>query len=257
MPAFPLVQCGPVFFQDVSAAEIVEEVCRDAEAPRLFTALNAHGLDLALKSPAYSALLNQSHLCSCDGFGIHLFCRLFGFGQPRHRNTPTDYLPELLRRLASEGKRVFLVGDTPEIVSSFARKTEERYPGLVAGFHSGFFDRGSREEELLIAVINQARPHAILVGMGNPRQEYWAAENAPRLSCAALCMIGASMAFLLGQRRRGPRWATDRGLEGALRLLFEPARMWRRYLVEIPATAWLLARTRHSFPTQPRLGDAA
>ncbi|MDE1170647.1 MAG: WecB/TagA/CpsF family glycosyltransferase [Verrucomicrobium sp.] len=242
---FPAFACGPVAFRDVTAAEIVAEVARPAgPAPRLFTALNAHALSLALQQPRFRDLLNRSHLCFCDGFGILLFCRLWGFGAPRHRNTPTDFLPALLERLAAEKKTVFLLGDTEAVAAAYARQLEARHPGLVCGWHSGFFPRGGEEEAALLARIAAARPHALLLGMGMPRQEYWAEDHQAALSCASVVMIGASMAFHTGSRRRGPRWATGRGLEGVFRLLLEPRVVWHRYLVELPRLAWALRRYR-------------
>ena len=246
------LRCGPVFFSDVTAAEIISDVCRDlgqdqdrkATVPRLFSSLNAHGLHVALEQPRFLRILNESHLCFCDGFGILLLCRLGRFCSPRHRNTPTDFLPALLAELARQGKTVYLLGDSGEVVEAFARWTEERQAGLVVGHHSGFFPFGGEEEERIVAEINRLRPHAVLVGMGNPRQEYWAEANAPRLRCHSLVMIGASMAFLAGKRPRGPRWATDRGLEWLFRLLSEPAKLWRRYLVELPQVAFRLRRYR-------------
>jgi N-acetylglucosaminyldiphosphoundecaprenol N-acetyl-beta-D-mannosaminyltransferase len=70
--------------------------------------------------------------------------------------------------------------------------------------------------------------------MGMPRQEFWAERHRNHLACSSILMAGASMAFLTGFRRRGPRWATDRGLEWFFRLAYEPLTMAPRYLFGLP-----------------------
>jgi N-acetylglucosaminyldiphosphoundecaprenol N-acetyl-beta-D-mannosaminyltransferase len=146
---------------------------------------------------------------------------------------------DVFARLHALGKTVYLLGDEPGVAEGFARLLNERHPGLVRGHHHGFFQAGSDEEREIVAQINALRPHLLCVGMGQPRQEKWLHRLRGTLSCPAALVIGASMAFAIGARRRGPAWATGRGLEWVFRVLHEPRRMFTRYFFEIP---WLMTR---------------
>jgi exopolysaccharide biosynthesis WecB/TagA/CpsF family protein len=111
---------------------------------------------------------------------------------------------------------------------------EQRHPGVVAGFHNGFFKENSPEETAIVRQINRSGADVLVLCMGMPRQEFWAERHRNHLACSSILMAGASMAFLTGFRRRGPRWATDRGLEWFFRLAYEPLTMAPRYLFGLP-----------------------
>ena len=222
----------PVSILDVSKEEIVEAISTAAGPVRSFVAVNAHTLYVAEKDAGFVEALAGSYRF-CDGFGVHLLAMLQGLPRPRHRNTPTDFMWDVFARLAADGKTVFLLGDEPGVAERFAGLLEAKHPGLVAGRQHGFFRSGA-EDDAVVSAINASGAHLLCAGMGQPRQEKWVHDRAGRLACAAAFHIGASMAFAVGARRRGPQWATDRGLEWLFRVLSEPRRMFARYFVEVP-----------------------
>ena len=228
------VPLWPLAFLDISKEEIVEAIATPREELRSFIAVNAHAVHLASVDAEFAALASR-HFRFCDGFGVHLLCVVQGLPRPRHRATPTDFMWDVFARLHAEGKTAFLVGDEPGVAERFAERVNGRFPGLVVGCHHGFFAAGSSEEENVLTAINAARPHLLCVGMGQPRQEKWVERLRDRLPCPAAFHIGASMAFAVGARRRGPRWATDHGLEWLFRVLAEPRKMFSRYFLELPA----------------------
>jgi N-acetylglucosaminyldiphosphoundecaprenol N-acetyl-beta-D-mannosaminyltransferase len=238
----------PVAFPDVSGGEIIEAIAQAEGRTTSFVCLNAHTVYLAERDAEFLKALGEAY-CFCDGFGIHLLAMLQGLGKPLHRNTPTDFMWDVFARLHAEGKRVYLLGDEPGVAKEFAEKLDGRFPGLVCGFHHGFFAAGSAEEEGILREINERAPHLLCVGMGQPRQEMWVYRFRDRLRCPAALHLGASMAFAIGRRRRGPKWATDNGLEWLFRVLHEPGRMFSRYFVEIP---WLAGRALLRRWRQPR-----
>ncbi len=245
-PGAQVVDLRPVPLLDVSKSEIIEAIVSSRPPMRSFVGVNAHSVFLAEHDATFREVLGRAY-CFCDGFGVHLLARVQGLKRPRHRNTPTDFMWGTFARLAESGMTVYLLGDEPGVAEAFAREVEKRHPGLVSGHHHGFFAFGSAEEGKVIDEINGLRPHLLCVGMGQPRQEIWADERRNRLDCAATLHLGASMAFAVGARRRGPKWATDRGLEWAFRVLHEPRRMADRYFVEIPrliARGWGYRRAR-------------
>lgn len=236
---------GPVRCDDVSREELITELADvDVQSrPRLIFNINAHALNLALGAPALANVFNTAYLTFCDGFGIVLLARFFRIGHVRHRMTPPDFVDEVYARLAAKGGRVFLLGDQERTVSGYAQRLEQRWPGLVAGWESGFFDFGSPKESAILGKINASGASLLLLGMGMPRQEIWATRHAAKLQCGHVLSVGALFGWGDG-RRRGPRWATDRGLEWLFRLIYEPRRVWKRYLIGLPQVAWRLWRYR-------------
>lgn len=93
-----------------------------------------------------------------------------------------------------------------------------------------------------LAAINAYQPHVLMVGMGMPRQEYWILDNIEHIHTNAILTAGACMDYLAGAIPTPPRWMGKMGLEWLYRLLSEPKRLWRRYLVEPWFVAGLFLR---------------
>jgi N-acetylglucosaminyldiphosphoundecaprenol N-acetyl-beta-D-mannosaminyltransferase len=109
-----------------------------------------------------------------------------------------------------------------------------RFPALkIAGVHHGHFDHaaGSPENESVIEEINAAKPQILVVGFGMPRQERWLMENWDRVNANVALAGGAVFDYVSGRLRREPRLLIDNGFEWLARLLVQPARLWRRYLL--------------------------
>ena len=232
------VALRPVTLRDVPKEEIVETIAHARGGMESFVGLNAHSVYLAERDAEFRNVLEGAYRF-CDGFGVHLLAVLQGLPKPRNRNTPTDFMWDTFARLHDLGKTVYLLGDEPGVAEKFARLLETRHAGLVCGHHHGFFQADSDEERAIVEKINASGAHLLCVGMGQPRQEKWVHRLSDELLCPAALHIGASMAFAIGARRRGPAWATGRGLEWLFRVLHEPRKMFARYFVEIP---WLIAR---------------
>jgi len=226
---------GPVQCTDISKENLVRELVNaEGCSAVLFFNLNAHALNLILKTPALAEVWNGSDLTFCDGFGVILLNHLFGRGKLHHRMTPPDFVDEVYAGLHDRRGKIFFLGDEKTNVQSYAHGVETRFPGLVAGWHDGFFEFGSPAEDALIEEINFKKPDLLLIGMGMPRQELWVVRNKERLRCKRALSVGALFSWGITNRRRGPRWATDHGFEWLFRLFLEPKRVWRRYLIGLP-----------------------
>jgi N-acetylglucosaminyldiphosphoundecaprenol N-acetyl-beta-D-mannosaminyltransferase len=109
----------------------------------------------------------------------------------------------------------------------------------------GYFDPGGEENERVLRAIEAFAPDVLLVGMGMPRQEHWIMDNLDRLGSTVLLPCGASIDYVAGEIPTPPRWAGRWGLEWLYRLLAEPGRLWKRYLIEpwflgyLLVTQWL------------------
>ena len=209
---------------------------------------NVHCLNLAYRDAALRNLLNGAEIVFCDGAGVMLAARLLGRRIPE-RITYADWMWRLAAFAASEGHTLYFLGARPGVAEEAARRLTERFPALkIAGVHHGYFDHatGSPENESVIEGINAARPDILVVGFGMPRQERWLMENWDRVDANVTLTGGAVFDYVSGRLRRGPRLLTDYGFEWLARLLVEPARLWRRYLVGNPVFVLRVLRQRLS-----------
>ncbi len=231
---WPEVWIGPVRVHDILRGEIIDELAADAPEPRLISNVNAHAINLALKDEEFLRILNAAHVCFCDGFGVKVLAKLFGCGTIRDRTTMPGFVEEVAARLHSEGKRMFLLGDEPGVAAAYGKLLEAQWPGVVVGSHHGFILRDAALEKEALEQIRAARADVVAVGMGMPLQEKWIVKHMHDLPPARYMPCGAHFAWSTQNRRRGPAWATDNGLEWFFRLLYEPQRVWKRYLVGLP-----------------------
>jgi N-acetylglucosaminyldiphosphoundecaprenol N-acetyl-beta-D-mannosaminyltransferase len=113
-----------------------------------------------------------------------------------------------------------------------------RYPGLEIACDHGFYGKEGAENDALIDRINASGAEILLVGMGTPLQEAWVGQVRDRLEVPVVWCLGATADFLAGEQDRGPAWLVERH-EWLARLVSDPRRMWRRYLVgNVSVLAW-------------------
>lgn len=209
--------------------------------------VNVYCLNLAYEDPKLRTILNESDLVFCDGAGIILGARLTGQSIPE-RITYADWMWQLGEFAAAAGHSLYFLGARPGVANQAAQRLQARFPDLrIAGVQHGYFDRapGSAENEAVIAAINAARPDIFVVGLGMPLQEYWLAENWDQLDVRIGLTGGAVFDYISGSLQRGPALLNDNGFEWLSRLIIEPGRLWRRYLVGNPIFIWrVLANAR-------------
>ena len=199
------------------------------EGPYRVMYVNAACMLIAKDDRGYRDVLNRADLVYADGVGVVLGARLWGHELPG-RSTGADFMPGFCQVFARHGIRLFLLGARKGVAAAAAQRLVEQAPGLqVVGTHHGYFR--PEEDSAIIRQINQARPHVLLVGMGAPLQELWIDRNSDQLQVPVLWGVGGLFDFLSGRTRRGPQWLLDHGFEWLCRLLVEPRRLWRRYLI--------------------------
>jgi N-acetylglucosaminyldiphosphoundecaprenol N-acetyl-beta-D-mannosaminyltransferase len=198
--------------------------------------VNAHALNLAWSAPELRRILHDADLVFCDGAGPMLAARLSG-ERIVERITYADWLPEFASFAAKEGISMFLLGGRAGVAEAAAGALRKQAPGLrIVGTHHGYFDKssGSEENVAVLDAINRADPDVLLVGFGMPIQEEWLSDNWDLLRARVGLSAGAALDYMSGSLARGPRWMTSNGLEWLARLLIEPRRLWRRYLLGNP-----------------------
>lgn len=172
-----------------------------------------------------------------DGMGVVFLAKLLGIRIARdQRVTYVDWVPSLMQLAAERGWRIFYLGSKPEVADLAAKRLRTNYAGLEIETAHGYFDTNGSENDIMLGRIRRFRPNIMMVGMGMPRQEGWILKNIEQLPDAVILTSGAAFDYFAGVIPTPPRWAGRVGLEWLFRLLAEPKRMWKRYLVE----PWLL-----------------
>ncbi len=231
------------------ARDLLLEALAAGRRQLVFTANTDHVVRVE-RHPELLEVYRAADLLLPDGMPVVWGSRIVGAPLPE-RVTGVDLMDELCRALASAGGSVYLVGSTDDVLSAAARAAAARYPGLrVAGVHHGYF--GPDEEDGVIAAVNASGADALFVGMGSPRQERWAAKHARSLGPGLVVCVGGTLEVLAGVKRRAPQWMRPAGLEWAFRLIQDPARLWKRYLIDDPAFVGILRRQRRSLRRSTR-----
>jgi N-acetylglucosaminyldiphosphoundecaprenol N-acetyl-beta-D-mannosaminyltransferase len=191
---------------------------------------NAHGAVMGRRDPKFRAATNGSLLSVADGRWVFWTGRLKGATALGHIPGP-DFMPRALARFAH--RRHFFLGSTPETLSALTTTLRERIPGLnICGTLSPPFGPLTPEGiQAQCAQVLRSGAEIVWVGLGAPKQELWMAEASKLLSPAILFGVGAAFDFHAGTARRAHPTLSYLGLEWVHRLLQEPRRLWKRYLV--------------------------
>lgn len=212
--------------------------------------VNVAILMMMRSNPRLQRFVDQAALIVPDGQPLIWFGPLFNAPMPE-RVTGVDLVDELCARAARDGVGVYLLGATQDIVSRVAQRLQRANPTLKLTFADGYF--GAAEAPARAAAIAQSGAQILLVGMGVPRQEQFIEEQWDALGVAGGAVGGIGMAIgvggsfdvLAGLRQRAPVWVQKIGMEWFYRLIQEPRRLFKRYLVTnsqflvLIVTCWL------------------
>lgn len=202
--------------------------------------VNPHCLNVAHSDRAYYAAMQAADRILPDGSGIKLGCRIQGSALRGNLNG-TDLFPLLCGRLEAAGLSAFLLGGAPGVAQATADNMRERFAGLkIAGIRDGFFSPD--QLAALIQEINASGAAILLVAMGVPRQELWIEAQREHLQVGLAMGVGGCFDFYSGRIPRAPVWLRELGLEWIWRMLQEPGRMWRRYILGNPLFLWRVWR---------------
>lgn len=173
--------------------------------------------------------LNEADLVLADGLPIIWVSRMLGDPLPE-RVTGIDIMFELLRQANKKHYSVYFLGAEPEVLRKTIETVKKDYPGIiVAGYRDGYFDED--EEQSVAEDIRDSRADILFVGISSPKKENFL-RNWRDFVGVSLCHgVGGSFDILAGVTKRAPFWIQKAGLEWLYRLIQEPRRMWKRYLV--------------------------
>lgn len=182
---------------------------------------------------SFKTFYTQSDLIFADGMPVVWASRMTSRPLPE-RVTGSDLFVTLTQSAAREGLSVFLIGGMPGQEAQLAADFERVYPGLKLTVYcpSMQFDPVGAEGQEALSLVNAAQPDIVFVCLGMPKQERWALTHRDTLKASVVMCVGAAMEFALGLKSRAPKWMQNAGLEWFWRLCSEPARLWRRYIVQ-------------------------
>jgi N-acetylglucosaminyldiphosphoundecaprenol N-acetyl-beta-D-mannosaminyltransferase len=177
--------------------------------------------------PGFRATLAACDIVNADGQSIVWAARMLGVPLSGRVAGP-DLMERLLELAEREGYPVYFLGAKPDVLADFEAAEMKLHPRLkIAGRHHGYFD----DDETVADEIHRSGARLLFVAISSPRKEFFLSRNLERIGPLFAMGVGGSFDLVAGRLRRAPRWMQDAGLEWLFRLIQEPRRMWKRYLI--------------------------
>ena len=201
----------------------------------LINTVNAHSFNTAQKDDLFADALRNGDYLIPDGVSIVKACKwLKAKSQPKERIAGWDLFVLEMEKLNRKGGKCFFMGSSPNVLELVKKRAASDYPNITVETYSPPYkpEFSKEDNEAIIHAINQACPDLLWIGMTAPKQEKWAFEHWDELDIHCHCgTIGAVFDFFAGTIKRAPQWWQRHGLEWLYRLMKEPKRMWRRYVL--------------------------
>jgi N-acetylglucosaminyldiphosphoundecaprenol N-acetyl-beta-D-mannosaminyltransferase len=211
---------------------------RERGRSRYVAVTGMHGVTESRQDPEFRTMLKSADLVVPDGMPLVWLGRLRGFPQLQRR----VYGPELMETFCRETQgayRHFFYGGAPGVADHLAQVEHERHGVVVAGIYCPPFRKLTEEEDReVVTLINQSGADVVWVGLSTPKQERWMYEHRDKLNVPLMLGVGAAFDLNTGRLQQAPSWMRENGLEWLFRLLAEPKRLWRRYLVGGSKFVW-------------------
>jgi N-acetylglucosaminyldiphosphoundecaprenol N-acetyl-beta-D-mannosaminyltransferase len=213
------------------AISVIRKHLREARQCSIFF-VNPDCCNKMCEDREYCRVLSRADYVFPDGIGLVIAGKMLETPMKENING-TDMFPYLCRMARQEGRSMFLLGGKPGVAETMAEKIRETYGVTVAGTAHGYFDQewGS---DAVITRINESGADILLVAFGAPLQEKWITSHRAQLKPFILLGVGGLFDFYSGRIRRAPVWIREIGLEWVFRILMEPGRMWKRYVIGNP-----------------------
>lgn len=204
----------------------------------LINTINAHSFNTAQKDELFAEALKNGDYLIPDGASIVKACRWLGCkSQPKERVAGWDLFEYEMERLNEKGGRCMFMGSSPKVLRLIVERAKTVYPNIEVITYSPPYKPEFSDEDnrTIIKAINDADPDLLWIGMTAPKQEKWTYSHWKELDIHChVGTIGAVFDFFAGTYQRAPHWWQEHSLEWLYRLIKEPKRMWRRYMIGNP-----------------------
>jgi len=232
----PRVELFGVSFSRITFSEVCAFVtgCIETCSPTYIVTPNVDHICQLQRNPDFQEAYAHAGLVLADGTAVLWAARLCGRPLPE-KLSGSDLVPRLSAFAAAHDYSVFLLGAAPGVAAQAAERLRNLFPTLrVAGVYSPPFGfaRDERLNAETVEIVRRASPDICFVALSAPQQEIWMHRNYRASGARVMIGVGAGIDFVAGVQKRAPEWVQRAGGEWLWRLMHEPRRLWRRYLVE-------------------------
>jgi N-acetylglucosaminyldiphosphoundecaprenol N-acetyl-beta-D-mannosaminyltransferase len=204
--------------------------------------VNAAKIVMMQKDHKLQEIINSCGFVNPDGQSIVWASKFLGKPLPE-RVAGIDLMLNLIEISAGKGYRIFFLGARKETIEKVVQVLGNKYINLqIAGYRDGFFSE--EENDAIVKQINASNADILFLGISSPKKEYWLAQNLNKLNVPFCMGVGGSFDVIAGLTKRAPLWMQMVGLEWFYRLIQEPKRMWKRYLVGNSIFLWLVLKEK-------------
>lgn len=217
---------------------------------------NVHSLVTGRSDPAFRKAVLDADTAAPDGMPVAWLMRRRGVLMQERIDGP-GLMWRYAEQAALDGTPIYLYGSTETTLRKLMERLRYSFPGLVIAGHYAppFRALEAHEEQSVVDGIVESRARVVFIGLGCPRQELWMAKISPQIP-AVLLGVGAAFDYHAGTLKRAPVWMQKIGLEWLYRLMAEPRRLWRRYLVTNALFIAYALRDSLTWRRRTTLGDS-
>ena len=212
----------------------------------LINTINAHSFNTAKKDKLFAEALTNGDALIPDGVSIVKACKwIKAKSQPKERIAGWDLFDFEMNKLEKKGGTVMFMGSSQKVLDLIVKRAAVDYPHLKVETYSPPYkpEFSDEDNKAIVDAINAANPDLLWIGMTAPKQEKWTYSHWKDLNIHChVGTIGAVFDFFAGTVERAPMWWQEHGLEWLYRLLKEPKRMWRRYIIGNALFLWNMTK---------------
>ncbi|HJA56871.1 MAG TPA: WecB/TagA/CpsF family glycosyltransferase [Candidatus Bacteroides intestinigallinarum] len=234
--------------KELSIMEGLNQLQALPQGKLLINTINAHSYNTALKDALFAEALMKGDALIPDGASIVKVCKWLKMkSQPQERIAGWDLFSFEMKRLNDKGGRCMFMGSSEKVLALIKQRAAVDYPNLeVVTYSPPYKPEFSQEDNVaIVSAINKANPDLLWIGMTAPKQEKWTYSNWQELDIHChVGTVGAVFDFYAGTTERAPLWWQRHSLEWLYRLLKEPKRMWRRYLIGNVLFLWNICKEK-------------
>lgn len=235
-----------VLIDNVSMSEVLTQLCEMVESETFSYVVtpNVDHLMKVQKDSIFRGIYNGASLVVPDGVPLLWASNILGIPL-KERINGTDLFIRLCEVSTAKGYSIFLLGGDKGVAQKACDMLKKKFPGInIAGFYCPEFgfDKDTNECHRIQKMILASNAEILFVGLGAPKQEKWISFYGPGTNVKLAIGVGVSFSFISGDLKRAPLWMQRCGLEWFWRLLSEPRRLWRRYIIEDMPFFWLIGK---------------
>lgn len=234
--------------KELTLIESRQNLSKLPEGKLLINTINAHSYNTALKDTLFAEALTKGDALIPDGASIVKACGWINAkSRPTERIAGWDLFTFEMEKLNEKGGKCFFMGSSSKVLTLIKEKGKNVYPNIIIETYSPPYKPEFSEEDnkAIINAINQANPDLLWIGMTAPKQEKWTYSHWDELNIHChVGTIGAVFDFFAGTIERAPIWWQEHSLEWLYRLIKEPKRMWRRYIIGNMLFLWNILKEK-------------